>query len=276
MSKILFANLLRIKNKLYFWLGLAFMVVMGIVQVISLYVSSGRGNSSVSIDDSMFSSLTYVIIILSIIISLFIGTEYSEGTIRNKIIIGHKRTDIYFANLITNMLISLVLYVSFFVVYLAIGLPLLGGFKTDLKEVLVMLLLVIILTFVFIAIYTMLAMIITNRAIAAVVCILTAGVVMFMGIYVDSRLNEPEMIDYYVYNVDGEESGNRQEKNPLYIDGTKREVYEFLNDFLPGSQAIRCNKMDVDNPWILMIYSVIFNILFTTIGIVIFRKMNIR
>ncbi len=38
-------------------------------------------------------------IILSVFISLFIGAEYEYGTIRNKIISGYDRSEIYLANI---------------------------------------------------------------------------------------------------------------------------------------------------------------------------------
>lgn len=49
------------------------------------------------IDSAFFSVAIYIGIILSVFCSLFIRTEYSDGTIRNKLIVGQKRSAVYFA-----------------------------------------------------------------------------------------------------------------------------------------------------------------------------------
>ena len=39
------------------------------------------------------------------------------------------------------------------------------------------------------------------------------------------------------------------------LSGIKREIYEFLNDFLPGGQAIQIADMSSKHPWKLVLYS---------------------
>ena len=39
-------------------------------------------------------------LVAAILTSMFIGSEYSDGTIRNKLVVGHSRMRIYLANLI--------------------------------------------------------------------------------------------------------------------------------------------------------------------------------
>ena len=42
-----------------------------------------------------------------------------------------------------------------------------------------------------------------------------------------------------------EENVERQ-KNPHYLTGIKRDIYEFLNDFLPGSQMLQIAEQEID------------------------------
>ena len=65
--------------------------------------------------------------------SFFIGQEYSDGTIHNKIISGKKRTDIYLANFVTCTLVSVILCCGFFLMYLLAGIPILGFFFNRYK-----------------------------------------------------------------------------------------------------------------------------------------------
>ena len=56
----------------------------------------------------------------------FIGTEYSDGTIRNKIVVGHSRSTIYLANLLTCCFAGLIMCLCFILPTLAIRIPLFG------------------------------------------------------------------------------------------------------------------------------------------------------
>jgi hypothetical protein len=64
-------------------------------------------------------------VILAISIARFIGTDYDDGTIRNKFIIGYTRSEIYAANLLTCCICSTLLFVSWAVGGLA-GIPYFG------------------------------------------------------------------------------------------------------------------------------------------------------
>ena len=55
-------------------------------------------------------SLQVVGILISIFYSLFLGTEYNDGTIRNKLIVGHKRETIYLASFITGTVAVTIIY----------------------------------------------------------------------------------------------------------------------------------------------------------------------
>ncbi len=53
---------------------------------------------------------TMIGVVIAIFTSLFLGVEYSEGAIRNKISMGHKRTAIYLSNLILTSITSVFAY----------------------------------------------------------------------------------------------------------------------------------------------------------------------
>ncbi len=74
--------------------------------------------------------------------------------------------------------------------------------------------------------------------------------------------------------------------NPLYIDGTPRAVLEVVNDLLPSGQAMQladafdsegiANKNIENAPYRWLGYSLLVIILTSCIGIVLFRKKEIR
>lgn len=275
MSKLLSANMMRLKKSKCFWGGFIFMLVIGMFFPIMNYIDMKHAGYINNLDKDFFTCAIFVSVILSIFCSLFEGTEYSDGTIRNKIIIGHKRIDIYLANLLTSMFAGLILCMIFFVVYLCIGIPLLGFFKTDIKIILLFTVTVIMLAFAFSSFFTMIAMLNGNKTITAVVSILSVFLLMLVGTYVNARLGEPKMVPAYT-SINGSPMYEEDTPNPNYLTGTERKVYQFFYDFLPGGQVVQCVSMEAENLHLLAIYSAILFVITTSTGIFIFKQKDIK
>ena len=95
------------------------------------------------------------------------------------------------------------------------------------------------------------------------------------GTYINARLQEPETYSSYSYSIGGENT-NIEEKNPDYLEGTQRKVYQFLYDFLPGGQVVQCASMEAENPKLLAVYSSIIFVITTAVGMVLFCKKDIN
>lgn len=96
MSKLLSANFIRLKKDKFFWSGLVFMLAAGIFFPVMRYMDMRQTQTINRIDNGFFGCALFIGIVMAVFCSLFIGTEYSEGTIRNKIIIGQKRGTVLF------------------------------------------------------------------------------------------------------------------------------------------------------------------------------------
>ena len=97
MSRLLSAGLIRLKKSKLFWLFCGLMFALGLFFPASLYLQAQKYNLATTIDQTFFSHVMYMGVISAVFVSLFIGTEYSDGAIRNKLMIGHSRISIYFA-----------------------------------------------------------------------------------------------------------------------------------------------------------------------------------
>ena len=75
--------------------------------------------------------------------------------------------------------------------------------------------------------------------------------------------------------MDGQQE-EKEEPNPNYLEGTSRDVYEFLYDFLPGGQVVQCASMQVSHPMKLMLYSSVIGILSTMIGMVLLNQKDLN
>ena len=101
------------------------MFLFGIFMAVMNYISTRQyGDYETQITNVLFIYALTVAILIPAFVSLFVGTEYSDGTIRNKMIIGHTRTCIYLSNLIVSSTAGLGFCISYIVGVIVAGLPL--------------------------------------------------------------------------------------------------------------------------------------------------------
>lgn len=217
--------------------------------------------------------------VLAIVIGLYIGTEYSNGTIRNKLIAGHSRISIYMANLLTSFIAAVILFVSSMITVYALGIPLLGNTKSPFIHYLELMAIISVALLAMCSIFMMLSMLIQSRA-TGVVTVIVLTMVMFMAaISIKNRLDEPEYYDGYTIT---DEKGNVEsipvEKNPDYLTGNKRKVYETLDSVLPYNQTfdITSSISLPEKPYRYPLYSGAIILLATAAGIIIFKKRNLK
>ena len=107
MNKLLSANFMRIKKNKTFWSGVIFMFGLGIFFPVRRYVDMVQTGWVNNLDDGFYFCAVLIAIVMAVFCSMFIGTEYSDGTIRNKIIVGQKRSAVYLANAVTSSMVSI-------------------------------------------------------------------------------------------------------------------------------------------------------------------------
>ena len=102
MRKLLSVNFSRLWKDKIFWLCMGAMLIYSVVYMLngSRQAAISLSEYNYSIDKYYFHFALAIGAFCSLFSSMFLGTEYSDGTIRNKIIVGHTRTSIYLANLI--------------------------------------------------------------------------------------------------------------------------------------------------------------------------------
>lgn len=169
MIKLLSESYARLWKSKVFWLCLCFMLAFSVYVMLSegLFPSAGGVDSF----DSLYMSYSQILgFCCAVFASLFLGTEYSDGTIRNKVVIGHTRARIYLANLTTVFVAALWMMAAWFVGGL-IGIPLFGAWE-NVPGCIVNFVISLFTTAAFAAIFTLVAMLCTNKAVSAVISIL--------------------------------------------------------------------------------------------------------
>lgn len=275
MNKLMGANLMRLKKDKIFWICAAMMAAIGATVAL---VAGGSDPQGFTIDRVFFVYAIPLEFACAVFCSLFIGTEYSDGTIRNKIVVGHSRLSVYLANFLTCALAGLVLAGAYIIPMLAIGILRLGFFTMGTGPVLALIGISLMMMLAVCAIFTLIAMLCQNKAFVAVLCLVGLLAMLFGSAWLNSRLNEPEMYDSYVYmDNSGAMETAPSEPNPNYLSGNKRAVFLFLLELQPAGQALLfTDSMSFAHPWLLPLYSLLIIVLTGGAGLAVFRRKDLR
>ena len=276
MLKLLRANFSRLLHDRAFRLLSALMAFFGTSMAVVNAVHARQDGEIWTMD---YTLLLYVIlapIVNAVLTALFIGTEHSGGTMRDKRIAGHRRSSIYLANLLVCCCGGICLCLAFMLPQAGLGLLLKGELNAPLPEILRYAGLSFALMIAFTALFTLIAMLCQNKSHTTAGCILLTFALLFAGVYISSTLEEPEYLAAYSYTENGVTVEEPEQRNPYYITGMKRQVYEFLQDLTPGGQVIQISEMGVKKPAMLAIYDGLILLLVTGFGLVFFRREDLK
>ena len=276
MRKLLRANFSRLRHDRSFWLLSALMVFFGASMAVVNAINIRREGAVWVMDYSLFTYVILAPILTSVLAALFIGSDYSGGTLRNKLIAGHRRGNIYLANLITCCCAGILLCILFVIPLGALGLLLGGQLQSAPAKLLTYGALSLALLAAFTALFTLIAMLCQNKSHTVAGCILLAFILIFLGVYITSALNEPEYLAGYSFTENGVTVEEAETKNPNYISGTQRQIYEFMQDFTPGGQVLQISDMDAEQPAALALYDGIILLAATGFGMVLFRRKDLK
>ncbi len=274
MRKLMRANLARLWRSKAFW---ACMILLAVLAVALIY---DNANYERDPSEVVLMNIAPVIpLVLAPFIALFLGAEYSNGAIRNKLIVGSHRSAIYLSNLLTCVIAGVLMLVAFAIPALLLGELLKTGLSISWGSLLSLMLMTVIVSIASTSIFTCGAMLMNNRGLSAVILVIGAFALLIVADMFIERLDTPPTMDNYVeMTMDGEMLRKENVPNRYYISGTKREIYQFISDILPAGQAIRLANVELpeDSGWKYPLYSAIVTLLTSGIGLFFFRRKNIK
>lgn len=275
MRKLISADFCRLRRDRFFWIGTLAMLVYTVATMLGGCQQALQDTTAFqyTLDSFYFCYAIPIGLPIAVYVSLFLGTEYSDGTIRNKLVVGHTRRDIYLANFFTNMVCGELLLLAALIGGLA-GIPFLGTWKMG-KMVCVFLLISVMCMAAYAAIFTLIGMLCSNKAVSAVLTILLFLFLMIIAMNLYFRLSETEMINGLVITQEGMQMGDPS-PNPRYLTGIKREIYQFIMDFLPSGQCAQMEELSVIHPVRMIISSVVIAIVTTLGGIFAFERKDLK
>ncbi|RKI39212.1 ABC transporter permease [bacterium D16-51] len=274
MIKLLNAGFTRLRKNKLFCILTAFSIGLALLVVYSRYSDMRKYGDTIVAEDIMLSYATITGVVIAIFTSLFLGVEYSDGVIRNKIIVGHKRIHIYLSNLAVTTVTSLFSYVLFIAVVSSIGIPLFGAVTIPISKLLMFFGCIFVTVAAYSAIFTFIAMAIQNKAVTAIVSIMLAFGFMMAAL---TCLNKIQASEYTpsVSMTDGEIVTDKM-KNPKYPSELEKEIYQTFLDINPAGQMFQLAGRAAPNLKVLPVYSFGLFVIFTVAGIVLFYKKDLK
>lgn len=276
MRKLIYAGVSRLLRDRVFWLCEGAMFIYSVAYMLngSRQALHALAEYHVSIDNYYFHFALSIGLFIAVFSSMFFGTEYSDGTIRNKVIVGHTRTDIYLSSLVTTIAAALLMVLAWLIGAFA-AVPALGLWEMPVSQLLLYLFTAVMITVAFSAIFTFVYMLSASKAYTIVInVLLILGLLLFAGM-IYNALGEPETASNVMMSVNGIEM-SEPSPNPNYVSGTMRKVYEFLLDFLPTGQGLTLWQLEAGHPVRMLVSSAAITLVTTAGGIVLFRRKNIK
>ncbi len=291
MVKLLRAYLSRMWRSKCLWICAALAFAASVVQ----RALSGTSDPC----DGIFDCFPIIAFIITVFVPLFLGTEYSDKTIRNKLSVGSTRAQIYLASLfasITGVLLitaagaaaSLSRYIMASLKYTTKNI----GYEPISTERFVWGIIVCVCAVIAeCALLTLLGMLITKRSSGIVWAVFAAILIWFSSPFIGAKLKEPETFGSSRYD---EQLGVIVEynikKNDKYISGFPRAALGSVYSVIPFGAFDQANngyclllssdddiiEQGNDGLRIIPLYSLGAAAAATAAGIAVFRRKEIR
>ena len=287
MLNLLRADLMRLRREKSFFVGVLAIFVVGLFAVLTTFHDNlvTTGFKTESPDELFFSESMLIGITSALFIAFFIGTEYSDGTMRNKLISGHTRASVYFSELITCAVGALIQHVIYLVTVTLSGSLLLGGMKTPPARLVLITLMSFLAVFALASIFVMLALLIPGKAAIAIILI-AALILLIVPLSAMNKLSEPEFVDIWSISDESGNQSNEQMPNPLYPRGVWRQIYGFMKNFFPNGQMFQAANLlgGTDDGTVSILpmmsvfmgYSLLIALISTGAGIIVFKRKDLK
>ena len=269
MLKLLRANFFRLWQSKALWLCTGGAFAFSTAFLLKLQVDGGT-----ALDEVFCQVFPFLPLLYAAFLSLFLGTEYQDGTLRNKIVTGHARWKVYAASLLSGIAGCWVILLGW-LLSAPIGALKFGWFRAPAAGLALELAVALGIVAALAAVLTLLGMLLPNRAVAAVLAMLLALGLLLLGSVFYNTLCEPEYLSGLVMTDNGIEMGEPS-PNPNYVSGTMRTVFQFLVDTLPTGQSILLANQELGRPGLSLAASAGIVLLCSGCGTAAFRRKDLK
>ena len=277
MRNLLSAGFARLWRSKLLWFSCALAAAGTVASIWTRYTDGVEFGYHSSLDTAFMYYVLFIAILIPLVCAQFIGVDYTDGTIRNKVICGRGRGEVYLSNLLVCSAAALLMCTAAVVPGLALGLPLLGGFAMGPAGAVLFFAGVYTLSLAWTALFTFLAMLVGGRTIMAAVAMLLSLALLSAGAYLEGRLEAAPTIQGYHLTVNGEVIEAEESPNPAYLpEGPVRDAFQFLSDFTPGGQTLQHVNQRAAQPEKLIAYDAVLFVIVTAAGLFLFKRKDLK
>ena len=228
--------------------------IVGYVVLLKLVITLLNNGGSLTADDVlMVYNQSSIFVVTAATLIVYVG-EFTNGSIRNKLCSGAKRSDIFLAAIINSAFLSFLMSMFCQMLEIVLALIFTDGLHSQILSE---------------TAYSMLETTISCTAIA----VFSVGIIMIMGgNYASYIIGLGVAFLLKIFGMDV----MRQlypEKGPVTLTGTKLEVYRFFDKYVPYA---RCSGMPRWDMTSLLIGCAGLIIITTVIGLIIFDKKELK
>lgn len=270
------------------WRSKVFYLAAGTVFLLAVFIMLNAGHEAAADASGYFYSLeqryfdvgAFAGIFLAASLSLFIGTDYSDGVIRNRLMVGRTRREIYLASAVLCAAASLAITCAWLAGGLA-GVPYLGWWTIGTRGVAMALAVSALAGVSLSALLLLTATISGGKAGAAVACMFLWLALLLAASTMYNALCEPEMYSGAVITVDGLQMLDPT-PNPAYVAEPLRSVYTAAVNILPtGQMILLANIADretiaIANYPLQIAASVLLTAGATAAGLALFKRKDLK
>ncbi len=280
MRKLLSASFARLWKSKIFWTLEGFCFGFGVFAYALVAYNThnlGPGWLEYEAHNYFYLLQIFIAVMIALFACFFIGTDYSDGTLRNKLSVGRSREEIYLSFLLTTFAAAFFFAAAYLLAVLLVGLPLSGtGVLTHVQAQPWRLLCCGLAMMEYAALFTMASMLDSDKARNIVISLLLAVILIFAGMWAYGKLSAPEYIQIVVSQSDGGIVLTDGAPNPDYLTGSIRTVFTWLTAILPtgglGASLDKNLAFDWRNP----ACAGALTALLTILGIGIFKRKDIK
>lgn len=258
MSRMLRADLYRLWRSASFWLALGGMLALALAFLI---MQGTAMDYTVPLSRVIFLPLSMYGAAMAAFVSVFAGTDFRDGMIRQKMLsAGHR-----YHCVLSAVLISCGACVFFyaFVTALAAGL---GWFffpvNITARDFVRYFFLGLSMSLVTGCLFCVMTMLCQNKVRAVTLCMGSAFGMLFLSLHTNSVLVQPEYKNGAL--------------NPHYAGGLRRTVYGLLHDLNPVGQAAQLSSWEVYHPWRILVLNALLFLGLTVLGCALFERIDLE
>lgn len=258
MIKMLRADFIRLRKSSAFHLSIIGMLVLASAFML---IQATSMDYTVPLSRVIFLPMSMYGIATAAFVSTFVGTDFSDGFIRNKLLTASHRSSYVFSEIIVSCTGCAVIY-AIVTAYSALVGQLF--FENNVKGIDFVLFFVLGfgMSLVTGCLFSVITLICGNKTHAIIWCMGLAFVMLVLAMRTNSILVQTEYKDGIL--------------NPKYVDGFRRTINSILHDLNPCGQASQLSSWEVWHParMILLDLPVIAGL--SALGIMLFRRKDIK